>query len=200
MLDLSESFKTFPVLETGRLRLRELVPDDAEALFAVFSDPKVMTGHGQPVYKDIAEAHKLINWYAQAFSEKQALRWAVTFQDDNTVLGTCGYHDITVYHHRAEIGYELHSAYWRQGIMSEAVRAAVRFGLTQMGLHRIEAIVDPDNPASANLLRKVGFMEEGYLRARFFDNGCFVDDWFFSILASDLTIEKEKVASSRHSP
>ncbi len=186
MLDLTERFKTFPILQTERLRLRELIPDDAEALFAVFSDPKVMAGHGQPVYKDVAEAHRLINWYTKAFSEKQALRWAVTLQGNDTVLGTCGYHDITAYHHRAEIGYELGSAHWRQGIMSEAVRAAVRFGLEQMGLHRIEAIVDPSNPASANLLRKVGFTEEATLRERFFDNGRFVDDWFFSILATDL--------------
>ncbi len=186
MLDLTKSFQTFPVLQTERLRLRELVPDDAEALFAVFSDPKVMAGHGQPVYKDVAQAHRLINWYAKAFSEKRALRWAVTFQDDNTLLGTCGYHDITARHHRAEIGYELNSNYWRQGIMSEAVRAAVRFGLSEMGLHRVEANVDPENPASANLLRKVGFTEEAYLRERYFDNGRFVDDWFFSILSTEL--------------
>lgn len=186
MLDLTESFQTFPILQTKRLRLRELVPGDAEALFAVFSDPKVMAGHGQPAYKDVAEAHRLINWYAKAFSEKRALRWAVTFRDDDTILGTCGYHVITARHYRAEIGYELNATYWRQGIMSEAVRAAVRFGLAEMGFHRIEAIVDPENPASANLLRKVGFTEEGYLRARFYDNSRFVDDWFFSILASEL--------------
>ena len=186
MLDLTKHFIAFPVLETQRLRLRELVPDDAAALFTVFSDPKVMVGHGTPVYKDVAEAHKLINWYTKAFSEKRALRWAVTRQGDDTVLGTCGYHDITAYHHRAEIGYELNSAYWRQGIMSEAVRAVVRFGLAEMGFHRIEANVDPKNPASANLLRKVGFIEDGYLRERFFDNGRFVDDWFFSILATEL--------------
>ncbi len=39
--------------------------------------------------------------------------------------------------------------------------------------------------ASANLLRKVGFTEEGFLRERFYDNGRFVDDWFFSILAHE---------------
>ena len=186
MLDLTKSFKFFPVLETERLRLRELVPGDAEALFAVFSDPQVMAGHGTPVYKDVDEAHKLIAWYAGAFSEKRALRWAITQRGSDTVLGTCGYHKITANHHRAEIGYELASAYWRQGIMSEAVWAVVRFGLAEMGFHRIEANVDPANPASANLLRKVGFTEDGYLRERFYDNGRFIDDWFFSILATEV--------------
>ena len=186
MLDLTNSFKTFPIINTERLHLRELVAEDAEALFAIYSDPRVMVGHGQPVYQDIAEAHKLISWYAKAFGGKRALRWAITRHGENRLLGTCGYHVITAYHHRAEIGYELAAAEWRQGLMSEAVGAVVRFGLTQMGLHRVEAIVEPGNPASANLLRKVGFTEEGLLRARFFENGRFVNNWFFSILATDL--------------
>lgn len=187
MLDLTQSFTTFPVLETERLRLRELIPEDAEALFAVFSDPKVMAGHGRPPFKTIDEAHQLIDWYAKAFTEKRAMRWAITRRNENKLLGTCGFHHIVAHHYRGEIGYELASTEWRQGITSEAVRAIVRFGLAEMGFHRIEAIVDPDNPPSANLLRKVGFQEEGFLRERYYDdNGRFADDWFFSILATEL--------------
>ncbi len=185
MLDLTNSFKKFPVLETERLRLRELVSADAKALFSVYSDPKVMAGHGMPVYKSVAEADHLISRYAKAFRQKRALRWAITRRDDNQLVGTCGYHDITAAHYRAEIGYELGPDHWRQGIMFETVRAVVRFGLAEMGLHRIEAVVDPQNLASANLLRKVGFTEEAFLRARFHDNGRFIDDWFFSILATE---------------
>jgi len=168
------------------LLLRKMAPSDAEALFAVYIDAKVMAGHGTPVYKKVAEAHKLIARYDLAFGKKRALRWAITLRGNDTVLGTCGYHHINAHHHWAEIGYELASTHWRQGIMSEAVRAVVRFGLVKMGFHRIEANVDPENIASANLLRKVGFTEDGYLRERFYDNGRFVDDWFFSILASEI--------------
>jgi RimJ/RimL family protein N-acetyltransferase len=185
MLDLSKHFKLFPVLETKRLLLRKMVPSDAEALFAVYSDAKVMAWHGTPVYTTVAKAHKLIARYDLAFSKKRALRWAITLRGNDTVLGTCGFHHINAQHHRAEIGYELASTHWRQGIMSEAMRAVVYFGLAEIEFHRIEAIVDPENIASANLLRKVGFTEEGYLRERFYDNGRFVDDWFFSILATE---------------
>lgn len=186
MLDLTETFKSFPVLETERLRLREIVPQDAADVFAIFSDPAVVAGHGRPPFTEIDEAHELIAWYAAAFQEKRAVRWAITRLGEDKLLGTSGFHHIAARHHRAEIGYELASSEWRQGIMSEAVRAIVRFGLAGMGLHRIEANVDPDNTASANLLRKVGFTEDGYLRERFYDNGRFVDDWFFSILAREI--------------
>jgi ribosomal-protein-alanine N-acetyltransferase len=192
MLDLTHSFRTFPVLQTKRLHLREQVPSDAAALFAIYSDPQVMAGHGSPVFKEIGEAERRIDWYAEAFDDRRALRWAITLHGDDTLIGTCGYHDITARHHRAEIGYELARSHWRQGIMLEAVRAVVHFGLAEMGFHRIEANVDPGNPASANLLRKVGFTEEGYLRERFFDNGHFVNDWFFSILATELHKLEEK--------
>ena len=186
MLDLTESFKSFPVLETERLRLREMVPQDAEAVFALLGDPEVMAWHGRPPFETLAEAERHVAWYANAFAEMRAIRWAVTRHGEDKVLGTCGFHHMILYHFRAEIGYELASSEWRQGIMSEAVRAIVRFGLTKMGLHRIEAIVDPTNEASANLLRKVGFTEEGFLRQRFYDNGRFVDDWFFSILKTEI--------------
>ena len=192
MLNLDHSFAIFPVLKSKRLILRELISSDAEALFTIYSDPQVMAGHGAPIFKTVAEAHQLIEWYAKAFDEKRAIRWAITQHNNDTVLGSCGFHHIVPVHHRAEIGYELASAYWRQGIMFEVVQAVARFGLAEMGLHRIEANVDPQNSASANLLRKAGFTEEGYLRERFNENGRFVDDWFFSILTSEIDRLKNK--------
>ena len=69
--------------------------------------------------------------------------------------------------------------------MTEAVTAVLRFGFEEIGFHRIEAIVAPGNIASANLLRKVGFREEGFLLERFFEDGRFIDDWFFAILKPD---------------
>lgn len=185
MMNLDKAFATFPQIETERLTLRRMTRRDASDHFAVFRQPQVAAAHGMPPYEKLAESKKLIDWYDEAFSEKRAIRWAITLRDDGRLLGTCGFHTIHHKHAFGEIGYELHPNYWRQGIGSEAVRAIVGFGFLQMGFHRIEAIVDPDNAASANLLRRVGFTEEGFLRERFYDNGRFVDDWFFSILAHE---------------
>lgn len=78
MLDLTESFKTFPVLQTERLHLRAMVPQDAEAVFALLGDPEVMVWHGRPPFATLEEAQKHIAWYAEAFAEKRAIRWAIT--------------------------------------------------------------------------------------------------------------------------
>lgn len=188
--DITIAWSPFPVLTTQRLTLRQIVPGDAPDHFRLYSNVQVMAAHGTPPYTTITESEERIARHAQAVLDQKAIRWAVTRHDEGRLLGTCGFHSITRYHYRAEIGYELHPDYWQMGIMSEAVRAIVQFGFTQMNLHRIEAIVDPTNAASAALLRRVGFTEEGYLRERFYDNGRFVDDWFFALLRHEFEDQK----------
>ncbi len=184
-LDLTQSWQVFPTLSTERLILRELTLNDVEDHFTLFSDPQIAEAHGQRPFQKIADSEWFINYYTDAFARKEAIRWGFVLKGETAVIGTCGFHTLSKRHHRAEIGYELHPTYWRQGIASEAIKAILRFGFQEMGLHRIEANVDPNNNASASLLRKLGFKEEGYLRERFYDNGRFVDDWYFSLLVHE---------------
>jgi ribosomal-protein-alanine N-acetyltransferase len=185
MLDLSQAWRVFPVLETERLTLRALRPDDAADHFALWSDPLVMAAHGSPPYTAIAQSEETIARYARDLASHDAVRWAITRRGDDRLIGTCGYHHLSREHHRSEIGYELQSACWRQGIMSEALRAVLRHGFLDMRLHRVEAVVDPQNHASSGLLRRLGFTYEACLRERFHDNGRFADDWFFALLAHE---------------
>jgi ribosomal-protein-alanine N-acetyltransferase len=188
MLDLSQAWRMFPVLETERLHLRALTLADATAHFRIWGHPAVMAGHAALPFEDVSESEELIQRNAQAFVRREAIRWAVIRRDDGRLLGTCGLHNVMLPHYRAEIGYELHPDHWGQGFMSEAVWAVLGHGFLDMGLHRIEATVDPDNAASASLLRRLGFTEEGYLRERFYDNGRFTHDWFFSMLAHEYRV------------
>ena len=185
MLDLSQAWRVFPVLETERLILRALRPDDAPDHFALWSDPIVMAAHGAPPYTELAQSEDLIDRYARELAAHERVRWAVTRRGQDRLIGTCGYHHLSRDHHRAEIGYELHHAHWRQGIMTEALGAVLRHGFLDMRLHRVEAVIDPHNDASAGLLRRLGFTFEACLRERFHDNGRFSDDWYFSLLAHE---------------
>ena len=187
MLNSEQAFAHFPKITTSRLVLRQITLTDAEAHFGLFSKPEVMAGHGTEPYTERAQSEELIGWYTSAFLERKAMRWAIIHKAEDKLIGTCGLHRLRLGHHRAEIGYELDPDYWRQGLGSEAVWAVLRFAFETVGFHRIEAIVDPANEASAALLRKVGFTEEGFLRERFYDEekDQFVDDWFFSILKSE---------------
>jgi ribosomal-protein-alanine N-acetyltransferase len=80
------------------------------------------------------------------------------------------------------MGYDLAAPHRRQGIMTEAMEAAIDYGFGSMGLNRIEALVDPGNTASIRLLLRLGFSQEGVLREYTHFRGKFVDDVCFSLL------------------
>ncbi|MEO0566019.1 MAG: GNAT family protein, partial [Chloroflexota bacterium] len=102
-----------------------------------------------------------------------------------TLIGTCGFHLNVPSHRRAEVGYELSAAHWRQGIMSEALGAVLGYCFGTLDVHRVEADVTAGNDASAGLLRRMGFQQEGIWRDRVYGRGKFHDLWQFGLLATD---------------
>ena len=181
---LAPPYPTFPVLATERLRLRELADDDAPALLAMFSDPEVMRYWGRPPFSDIADARELLDRIRRGYREGRGIEWAVTLAGDDRLIGKVCHHRILAEHHRAEMGYGLARAAWRNGYAVEALRAIVDFGFGQMGLHSIEAQLDPDNLASRRTLERLGFVEEGHLRENFrYPDGRFGDTAIYSLLA-----------------
>ena len=184
-MSIDTIFTTFPRLETRQLILREIQFSDAEAIFATFSDEVVMEFYGETPHRSVEDSRDLIRrqhaWYAQ----REGIRWGITRKGDDTVIGSCGLFKFDEAFSRAETGYELGQAYWRQGIMSEALSAIITFGFTEMGLRRIEAVVDDTNERSKAFLRKLGFAHEGTLRQRFFFQGRFWDEHYFGLLKEE---------------
>jgi [ribosomal protein S5]-alanine N-acetyltransferase len=87
--------------------------------------------------------------------------------------------------HRAEIGYWLAKPYWGQGIMSAVVRRLCRHAFEELGLAKITANVFAYNPASARVLEKCGFQQEGFLRKHFLKDGALLDGKLFALLRPD---------------
>lgn len=177
-------FEVYPVLETERLILREIRPDDAVAWQDVFNHPDVMrylidfdTGE-----TDLNEVGDIIKWAQDIFKAKSGFRLAITCKPDDVMIGSCGFHVYEKQHRSAEMGYELHRNFWRQGLMREAVMALLTFGFEAMNLHRIAADVTEGNMASAGLLKNVGFTQEGTWHDKVFSRGQFYDLWQFSML------------------
>lgn len=176
-------FATFPEIETERLLLREILPADAPAIFRLFADPNVTRYYDLETYTQERQAQELIEFFDESFELERAIRWGIERRVDGVLLGTCGY--VWLRRFRGEIGYELHSDYWRQGYMTEALDAILEFGFTELGLNRIEALAMVENDASAGLLRKVGFQEEGVLRQHDFFKGAFHDMRLFALLKDE---------------
>ena len=176
---------TFPTLETPNLRLRELVPADSPAILRIFGDPEVTRFYDFDTFNSIEQASDLIHRQAQRFERGEAIRWGITQRADNMVIGTIG---LIVNQPSATggLGYDLGRSYWRRGIMSEALAIVIRYAIRSVNLNRLQALVMPGNEASAKLLAKLGFTEEGTLRQYAFFKGKYQDLRCFSLIWEEL--------------
>ncbi|WP_202623269.1 GNAT family N-acetyltransferase [Alkalibacterium sp. MB6] len=96
-------------------------------------------------------------------------------------LSKCG-----AQHFRIEIGYELSKDLWGRGLASEAVEAIIHYGFKELGLQRIEALIEPPNRSSRRLVEKLGFVREGLLRNYEFTNKGFDDLYMYALLKTDI--------------
>jgi len=181
-----ESAGKFPQLETERLVLREMTLNDAEFYFRHFNNKKIVEGCCFPGPKSLEAAREELERFCiKPFKENRGIRWGIVTKGDNKLIGTCGYYDWVKTTRRAEIGYDLDPAYWGQGIMTETLRAVLKYGFERMDLNRIQATIDSENTRSMKLAQRLGFKKEGVLRQRSYFNGQFRDDVCFSLLKKE---------------
>jgi ribosomal-protein-alanine N-acetyltransferase len=154
--------------------------------FPSWKDEKVTEFYDDEAFTEVAQAGEQIVSWNKGFCARRCIRWGIARREDDRVIGSCGYYGFHGWHNRASIGYELARPFWRQGMMSEALRAIVHFGFEDAGLNRIQAVVMPGNRASIGLLEKLGFGREGVLRAyeNWGDKG-YVDVAMFSLLKGE---------------
>ncbi len=181
----------FPTIETARLLLREIAVEDAAALHRYWSDDNVTEFMVLDKFENIATSRQMIVLLAGLFADGKGVRWAVVRQEDGTVIGTCGFHNLRPEHFRAEMGYELGQEYWGQGLMGEALAAILRYGWESMGLNRVEAFVNAGNLRSVRILERLGFQLDGTLREYEYARGRFVDQHCYSLLRGQMMRDGE---------
>jgi RimJ/RimL family protein N-acetyltransferase len=109
-------------------------------------------------------------------------QWAIRTADD-ALIGACGLVGFEVgKSHRAEVGYWLAKRYWGRGIMTAVVQRLCRLAFEEFELVKLIAHVHSHNPASARVLEKCGFEQEGFLRKHFQKDGHFFDARMFGLL------------------
>ena len=172
-------------IRTQRLLLRPLAEADAEALFAVHADTRVMQYSNSPAWTGIQQAHDLVALSHSWLSSGMHLCLGIARKDDGVVMGTCTLFDINRSSRRAELGFVLGSLAWGQGYMTEALVAFLNHGFRELDLNRVEADTDPRNLAAIKTLEGLGFVREGLLRERWITNGHKSDAALYGLLESD---------------
>lgn len=179
---LQIKFSPFPILETERLRLRQIVETDKEQMFLLRSNPEIMRYIPRELPKTIDDALDHIHHMEDLRLQNECLNWAITLKGEDKVIGIIGYYRPQPENHRAEIGYMLLADYHGKGIMQEALTKAMAYGFNELKLHSIEAVTDPENYASWKLLEKNNFVREGHFKENTFWQGDFLDNYVYSLI------------------
>lgn len=172
-------------LRTTRLLLRPVAASDGPGLFAIFGDDEVTEHYAWDTFTSQDQGDDLARETAGQIERGEALRWGLVPHGHTQIIGTCGYTRWIRDHHFAILGYDLARPYWRQGLMSEAVRAVLAFGFDEMELNRVEALVMAGNTASVAVLRRMGFAQEGEMRERALHRGSYRDVQIFGLTRAD---------------
>ncbi|MBS4197102.1 GNAT family N-acetyltransferase [Lederbergia citri] len=172
----------FPVLETKRLVLRELVEDDAQAILNCFSNDVLLRYYGQKPLTSIEQVKQIIKNFKGQFKEKSGIKWGIELKETGAIIGSIGLQEWSFEHKRANISYALLPEKWGNGYATEAVEKAISYGFQELGLKRIGAIVFVENKASIKLLIKLGFTKEGTLKKYLYQNDIPNDTNVYSLL------------------
>lgn len=146
----------FSTLQTERLILRPVQPDDAEAMFDYLRDEETVRFITVPPVKTVTEV--IENSIQSYFMLDPIGKWAIVY--DQKMIGTIDLR-LNEAHRQAEIGYVLNKRYWGQGIMPEAAQAILAVGFDQLQLVRIFSEHDTRNPKSGRVTTKIGMQQEG---------------------------------------
>lgn len=148
------------MLETQRLLMRPMKPEDAYHLFLLNSDPDVMRYTGDSLSTNLADVQRLLNdTILPQFKKYQMGRFA-TFLKDGTFIGWCGlkYFPDTK---DVDLGYRFLKKYWGQGYATEASQAALEYGFNHLNLSKIVARAMPGNVSSIKVLQKLKMQYKG---------------------------------------
>lgn len=174
-------------IETDRLILRRYVIEDADAMYKNWaSDSEVTKFLTWQPHSSVEVSRGIIENWLKEYSDKKYYQWAIVLKDNgNEPIG-----DISVVHMNEDIsmvhiGYCLGRAWWRRGIMSEALKAVMDFMFDTVEVNRVESRHDPMNPNSGKVMQKCGMKYEGTLRSADRNNQGICDACYYALLRSE---------------
>ena len=175
-----------PTLTTARLTLRPFTEADAEPLFEHARNPNVTRFTLWEAHQSVGDTIAFVRDYALLrYREGTAEPYAITIDPDPRPVGACGCFWAAKPHQTMELGYWLGEAFWGRGITAEACRAVLTFAFAEYGPERIQARVIDGNRASARVLAKLGFRDEGTLRRSLLRRGNFEDVRMYAALRDE---------------
>lgn len=172
-------------LTTDRLILRKYSVDDAGDMFRNWAQSEAVTRFltWQP-YKEPDHVRGYIQWIVDGYADNK-YNWMITLKETGEAIGTIDVISMREDIASCEIGYCLSERFWGQGFMPEAFKEVIRFLFEEVGMNRIEATHDVNNPKSGRVMEKCGLQYEGVHRQASRNNQGVCDVVYRAILKED---------------
>jgi RimJ/RimL family protein N-acetyltransferase len=168
-------------LETQRLILRPFEERDAEPFAAYRSDPEVARYQGWDIPYSLEKARLLASEMSTFQPGVPGARFqvAVELKSSQGLIGDFYIKFMEYDARQVEIGYTLSRAHQGKGYATEALTRLLAFLFDELEVHRVRANIDPDNTASARLLKRVGMRHEGrFIESLWFKGRWASEDWY----------------------
>jgi RimJ/RimL family protein N-acetyltransferase len=146
---------------TARLLLRKPRLEDAPLIFAAYAqDPEVTRYLTFRPHRDLRDAQEAVGRFLEGWRSGKSYCWLIFQREGEQLVGAIAARK----DQGINLGYLVARPYWRRGFMREALGAVVEWAFAQTAIFRVWAVCDVDNEASARLLERNGFHQEGILR------------------------------------
>jgi ribosomal-protein-alanine N-acetyltransferase len=168
----TEMLSPMLVIETERLVLRHLTPDDLDALAEIQADPEVMR-HFPSGPRDRDETRRDLERCIALQARHGFSLWAAVDRAEGRLIGRCGLLPQKLQGaDEVEIAYLLARDRWGQGLATEAALAIRDHGFDRLGLRRLVSIIDRGNLGSRRVAEKAGLRQERVIQ--FMNHRCFL--------------------------
>lgn len=148
-------------LETERLVIRSVEPEDVPVLYPILTDPEVRRFLPPSPVRTPEEFRERIAGRIAMEAERGYAMWAVETRSAGELIGQCGLQPVERTGPEVEIAYHYGPAAWNKGYGTEAAVAVLAYGLRTVGLERIVAFAIPENVGSWRIMEKAGMRYVG---------------------------------------
>ena len=173
-------------LETERLVLRRFVPEDAEMVFRNWASDETVTKYlTWPTHQSVENSAGYLRFCVDSYKNIDTYQWGIVLKETGELFGSVSVVKLDEDVEAAELGYAIGRRFWGNGYTAEAAKAVIAFLFEKVGVNRIAARHDINNPNSGKVMQKAGMKYEGTLRQCDRNNQGIVDCAVYSILRSE---------------
>lgn len=152
------------IIKTERLSLRYLNVNDAEFIVQLLNEPDWIKYIGDRGVRTVESAQSyILDGPIAMYKEHGIGLFLVELKGSETPIGVCGLIQRD-FLKDVDLGFGFLSKYWGHGYAYEAAHATLNYGIEERGYERIAGFTSLDNEKSANLLQKLGMIDEGKIR------------------------------------